>query len=458
MKNSRQPYLALLLLSFLTAALAFSAGCNRPTPADKGTGADKDADKKTPAGPLPPLVQMSFTHKIETPGEIRADEQTRIFAQITGYVKKVHKDIGDPVKPGDSLAELSVPDRDEELKQKKELVTQAKAELERAKKLHAAAEANVKLADAKVKEAIATRPKAAAELTRAESTYDRLKKNSGVIADEAIAETRLGFESAKALVAEVEARIQSAQAAHAESTAKRATAFAEIAAAAGRLRVAEAAERVMVETLKYATITAPYAGVVLKRSVDLGDLVQSSAAGNKGEPLFIVARMNPVRVHLDVPENDAVLIVDGKTRASVRVQALKGEGFQGSVTRSSWGLDLKGRILRAEIDLPNPDGRLRPGMYAYATITVVHPNVWAVPRSAVVWNDDGAYLFLEDAGKARRTAVVVGLRDDQYIEIVKKQKPGPDGGWQQLSRDDKVITMNVSKLTDGQAIEPGPSK
>jgi multidrug efflux pump subunit AcrA (membrane-fusion protein) len=307
---------------------------------------------------------------IEAPGEIQADAQTLMFAKITGYVSKLDNDIGDYVKADKVLAELSVPEYDEELLQKEALVLQAKAELDRAKKLHGAAEASVQFAEAKIKEAKAARPRAAAELERAESTYVRLKKSSTVIAEEAIAETKLGHEASKAAVVEVEAKIKSAEAWHIEAVAKRDTAFSEIAVAESRVRVAEAAAKNMKEIVKYAKLTAPYDGFVVKRNVDLGDLVQPSAGVSKREPLFVFARMDPVRIYVDVPENDAVLIKNG-TKATVRVQALGDEVFEGTVKRSSWSLDPKGRILRTQIDLPNPEGRLRPGMYAYATIIVV---------------------------------------------------------------------------------------
>jgi multidrug efflux pump subunit AcrA (membrane-fusion protein) len=78
-----------------------------------------------------------------------------------------------------------------------------------------------------------------------------------------------------------------------------------------------------------------------------------------------------------------VMLAEAAARPVVRVQALGGEEFRGQVKRSAWALDPKGRMLRTEIDLPNPGGRLRPGMYAYAAITVEHTGVLAVPAAAV---------------------------------------------------------------------------
>jgi RND family efflux transporter MFP subunit len=430
-------------MSLLTVLLVLPLGCNRDK-AVQGSGQQKDSAKLQETAPPPALVRMTFTRKIEAPGEIQADEQTLIFTKISGYVKKWNKDIGDRVATGEILAELSVPEFDEELLQKEALVVQAKAELDRARKLHRAAVANVQVAEARVKEALAALPRAQAELTRAESTYDRLKKNASVIAEEAIAETKLGFEAAKAAIGEVEAKIKSAEAWQVESIARRDTAFSDIAVAESRVRVAEATARNMQEILKYAKLPAPYDGVVVKRNVDLGDLIHSSAKGTKGEPVFILARLDPVRIYVDVPENDAVLIKDG-TKAAVRVQALGGEQFQGVVKRSSWALDPRGRILRTEIDLPNPEGRLRPGMYAYATISVVHENVWAVPASAIVTRDHQTYCNLVENGKAQLTPVVIGLRDGQFIEVIRKQGRGGEGTWRAFTGKEEIASATEGR-------------
>ena len=277
-------------------------------------------------------VRHTFTYKIEGPGEIQADEVTPMFAKISGYVQKINKDIGDVVKEGEIIAELSVPDMDAELLQKEALVGQAKAELERAAKLYDAASADLVYAEAKVKEAGAGRPRAAAELQRARSTYERLKKSASVLADEVLAETRLGFESAQAAVVEVEAKVNAAQAWQAGSAAKRLTAQADIGVAAARVRVAAAAARSMAELLKYAKLTAPYAGVITRRNADLGNFVQPNAGG-KSEPLFVMMRKDPVRIFVDVPENDAVLITDGTRKRARAGPQGRGVRRQGATLR-----------------------------------------------------------------------------------------------------------------------------
>src|SRR5262249_4125271 len=144
--------------------------------------------------------------------------------------------------------------------------------------------------------------------------------------------------------------------------------------------------------LNYAKITAPYAGVVIKRNVNTRDFFQPAAGGSKGEPLFVVARMDPVRIFVDVPETDAVWVTKGD-RARVRVRGLPGEEFEGQVTRSTWAVDPKARTLRTEIDVKNPGGRLRHDMFARAVLTVEHRDTWTLPATALLTQDEQTVCF-----------------------------------------------------------------
>jgi RND family efflux transporter MFP subunit len=426
--------------------LVLLVGCNRTSPTQRETD---ESPTGPPAVTLVKPAHKTLVRKIEQPGEIEAFERTPVFARVSGYVLSVNKDIGDRVKKDEVLAELTVPEMDEELNQKKALVAQAGAKVEQANKLYEAAEANLQSAGARVKEAESSRLRVNAERRRASSQYARLRASSSVVAGENVEEARLGAEAARAAVAEVEAKVKSAQATRAESNAQLARAKADIGVAEANLRVARAEERRVAALVDYAKLRAPFAGVVTWRKVDPGHLLQAGTSG-KGEPIFVVSRVDPVRIFVDVPENDAVLVADG-TPASVRVQALKGEEFKGKVRRSAWALDPKARTLRTEIDLPNPDGRLRPGMYAHATVTVVRQNVLTLPASAAVAQGEQAFCFLVRESKAVRTPVQIGLRDEHLVEVVKKRMPGKVGGWEDFTGQEEVV-VNPLGLTDGQAV------
>src|SRR5262249_2342968 len=146
-----------------------------------------------------------------------------------------------------------------------------------------------------------------------------------------------------------------------------------------------------------------------------GDL---TTPGTAGQPLFMVARDDVVRITVGVPEMYATEVNPGD-RALIRVQAIPGKEFEGKVTRASWTLDAKSRTLRTEIDLPNPNGRLRPGLYAYATIIVEeHAGALTVPTSALVRQDSQTYCAALVDGRAMRKPVTVGIDDGARTEIV----------------------------------------
>ncbi len=371
MTNTPRKILPLVLVSLASAL----AGCNRPA-------GQPPSEPAKPSGP--PAVTTAhptvrpMSHRIDQPGEIRAYEETPIHARISGYVGKVLKDYGDTVGDGEVLAELSVPEMREELKQKEALSAQSDAEVLQARKLLAAAEADIESAKAKITEAEAGRVRVNAELRRNVLQYERLKKSASVLSQEQLDELELNVEAAKAAVREVEAKVGSAKADVTSKEARRDKAHADIAFAQAQLQVAKANERYTTEMLKYAELRAPFAGIVTRRNIDRGHFLQ--AAPGKGDLAFVVARTDIMRVAFDVPEDDVPLIQDGMP-VVITVPALKGEEFIGPVKRSSWSLDAKGgRTLRAEVELKNPDGRLRPGMYILAAITVHRPKALTVPE------------------------------------------------------------------------------
>src|SRR5262249_43573660 len=249
--------------------------------------------------------------------------QTPIYAKIAGYVLKVHGDIGDRVRKDDLLAQLWVPEMVEELKRKESLIGQAQAAIEQARKILAAAEANIKSAQALVREARSARRQAQAEYERYQSQFSRFEQaaKKGVIESDALDESRFRRAAAQAALDVVEAKINSAEALEIESEAKRDKAQADVHVALALLKVAEADRDQMKATLDYANLSAPFDGVVTRRSVDTRHFVQPAAASS-GESLFVVAQMDPVRIFVDVPEADASLVSDGAL-AVVRVQALQ---------------------------------------------------------------------------------------------------------------------------------------
>ncbi len=226
---------------------------------------------------------------------------------------------------------------------------------------------------------------------------------------------------------------------HCKAEADRAAAEAHVAVAKADLAHANT-------MFSYTEIRAPYDGVVVARSVDTGHYVQPASSGSK--PVMTVARTDQVRVFVDVPEMEAGG-VDVGDPAALHVQALPGGDISAKVTRTSWSLDPANRSLRAEIDVPNEGSRLRPGMYAMATIELAHrENALTVPATAIVRDGNATYCYCVENDTAKRCSVQLGIRSGPDFEVI--------GG---LDEQQSVVLLHPETLIDGQPVAAGsPNK
>jgi RND family efflux transporter MFP subunit len=415
-------FLFCLGLSAGVAFVGLTSGCDRPS----GSPSDQTA---APAGAATAQVKVVKPEKkdvrrlIERPGfNIEAYEHTPLYAKIAGYVQKWNFDMGAHVRENDVLAEINIPELEVELEQKEAAIEQVTSEIQQAK---------------------AANQRAEAELKRAESQYVRLDKLSGVLDKDQRDEYLLGFEAAQAGVVKAKA---------------------DVNVAGAKLKVAKADRDHVKALLQYTKVRAPYDGVITRRIVHKGDFVQPAGNG-KGEALFIMEKVDPVRVFVYVQELETVWVRDGDT-AIVRPQSLQWQPFKGTVTRTSGSVDPENRTLRTEIDLPNADGKLVPGMYVKATIVAEHKKVWTLPATAVVTKGEQTFCLRVENGKAVRTLIQVGLRgnepDNELVEVLKKQtnpaKAGDEARWEDLSGEEMIVAGDPSSLTDGQAITVSAGK
>ncbi|MCO6455110.1 MAG: efflux RND transporter periplasmic adaptor subunit [Pirellulaceae bacterium] len=438
--NSLCPGLSALAAGALLLAVG---GCSHPSAAETGGPSASAAQNAVDRVRVGPPQRKTLILTTAQPGRVESFEETPMFPKVAGYVEHVLVDIGDRVDKGQVLVRLWVPELQDEQEQKEALVAQAEAEVQQAEAAVQAAEARINTARAGVSLAEAGIGRSEADYQRWKSEYERIKELAaqgsvtGKLADEALNQ----FQAAEASRTEARAHVDSASAEWNEEQANAAKSRADLAAAKARLRVAAANLKQAQTLLAYTEIKAPFDGMVTQRGVDTGHYVQP-ASGAMAQPLLVVASWDRVRVSVDVPELEAPLVETGDP-AVVRVQSLRQPELEAEVARTSWSLHSANRSLRAEIDLANEKGQLRPGMYAMVTIQLDERNdVLVLPITAIVQDGEGAHCCRVESGQVQFQPVELGLRSGNEVEILS----GLSGG-------EAVVLAQASSLRPGQPVE-----
>ncbi|MBI3464433.1 MAG: efflux RND transporter periplasmic adaptor subunit [Planctomycetes bacterium] len=440
---------ALYLLGFVGLVLSLASGCDRAAPVEAadGVATEKSAapvDRVVAGPPVRKTLQL-FTKQ---PGRIEAFEVTPIYAKLAGYVEEVKVDIGDLVQKGQTLVRIWVPEMHDEVAEKEARVGQAEADVQQAQAAVTAAEAAAATAEAYISQMRAGIVRATAEHQRWTAEHRRLQDlaSRGSVTERLVDETRNQLQAAEASRQEAEAAVVSAEAVLRQRRAEVLKSQSDVRAFQSRLRVAQAELARTKTLLAYAEIKAPFDGVITRRNVDTGHFVE--LGNGQREPLLVIARTDLVRIFVDVPETEAASVSSGNEGDAVKlqIQALGGQELEGRITRTSWSLDESNRSLRTEIDLPNPEGALRPGMYALATILLEErQNVITVPATAVVRNGREAHVCRVRAGKIEHVPVQPGLRSGADIEVLSGLDP-----------QDTVVLLRAETLSAGQSVEVLP--
>lgn len=343
------------------------------------------------------------------PGATAPFDLAQLYARATGYVAERRVDIGSRVKKGDLLLVIAAPDLNAQLAQAAAQLGQTKAGLVQA-------QANV------------VSSKSSVDLARATNSRTSTLAAQGW-------ETRQNADTTKAGVQSGAAGVDAAQAA--------------VTVAEANIAAQVAAVQRLQALVGYLEVTAPFDGVVTARSVDVGNLV--SADANGGTPLFTLQREDVLRVQVQVPQSGAVALRNG-LNATLQVQELPGQDFLGTVSRNAVALDPASRTVLVEVDLPNGDGRLRPGLYVTVTFMIPrdHPGV-VIPDEAVLFNGQGlrvavvgqdGVVHMQNVSIQRDLGTTVELRD------------GLQGG-------EQVALSPPVDLADGQKIKvqtPAPDE
>jgi RND family efflux transporter MFP subunit len=342
-------------------ALLLGVGCSRPPASER-------EDAAQPRSPIRVTVvtpeRRTVSRNLSLTATVEPYEQAALYAKVSGYIKSLSADIGDRVTKGQVLATLEVPEVQQQYVQASATLGERRAQLRKAE------------AEAKLAETISVRSKAL--------------RAKDAITQQEMEEASAQYETAEAGVEVARSEEQSAEA-----------------------RLSE-----LRDLVAYAQITAPFDGIVTRRFVDRGALMQAATSNNNITPVITVARIDLVRVFVDVPEPSAPYVHRG-VPATLEVGALPGQSFKGSVTRYADALDPATRTMRTEVDLANADAALRPGMYGNLAIALQdRADALSLPRSVVHRDDLGAFIYVLRDGRAVERRVGLGLESDQRVEIV----------------------------------------
>ncbi len=339
-------------------------------------------------------------------GEFKPFQDVEVHAKVAGYIRNINVDVGDHVKEGQVLAVLEVPELAAELsgadaavRRSEEEIRRAQSDVNRAQSAHAASH----------------------------SGYARLKQAS---------DARAG------LVAQQE--IDDAQAKDLEAEAQVSSAEAQLSAARQQLEMAQANQKQYNALANYSRITAPFAGVITARLADTGALIQGGTSASSGVgPVVRLAEVSKLRLVVPVPESAASQIHLGDP-VKAHIQALN-QDFEGKVSRFSDSLDRQTRTMETEIDFANKDGRLIPGMYAEATLSLAkNAQELCVPLEAVARNNNEAsVLIVNKNNEIEERKIKLGFEGEAYVQVLAGVAEG-----------DRVVIGGRSQFHPGQKVKP----
>jgi RND family efflux transporter MFP subunit len=330
---------------------------------------------------------VGATQRLSLPGQTAAWHSSTIYARVNGYVAKWFVDIGDPVHKGQVMALIETPDLDAQL-------AGARAQLQ-------AEQAQVLVR------------RAQAEFGK--STYERWRDSpKGVVSDQEREEKHSAYDSAEASLKSAEADVA--------------------------LDIARVNQYVSLSEFKQ--VLAPYDGVVSQRDIDIGNLVTAGSTSST-TPLYVVTQNDPMRVFVDVPQSAAADLMQGQTPVEVQVPGSEGRAYPGSVTRTSQSINQQARTLRVEVDIPNGQRTLVPGMYVKVGFGLQPKGLVQVPAAVLIFRSGGPQVARVDKnGHISFRNVTIARDDGNAVELGSGVEPGDE------------LALNVSsQITDGELVQ-----
>jgi len=400
----RKSYLILAGTVVAIALVAVCVGAADGCGHSGGSSASASADV-APRAAVVQVRRAPLSNTLSIAGEFLPYQEVELHAKVAGYIRNINVDIGDHVHKGQVLAVLEIPELTAQLqaaaageRHSQEEITHAQNEVSRAEADHAALQA----AAARLRQASEARP--------------------GLIAEQEL-------DDATAKDRSTEAQVEAAKSA--------------LSASRPQLEVSQADRQHYAALSEYSRITAPFDGVVTWRYADTGSLIQAGTSNVSSMPVVKLSQVNVLRLRIPVPESLAASVHDGEP-ADIRVKATD-KHFSGKIIRSTDSLDRSTRTMQVEVDVPNPDYKLTPGMYADVSLRVQNdPNALTLPLQAINRGADKTTVLLVDSqNHVEEREIHTGIEGSDRIQVLSG-----------LNEGDRVIVGNLGAYRPGQRVDP----
>jgi HlyD family secretion protein len=371
-------------------------------------------------------------------GSVTSIRDAKIGSKLSGRVAAVLVEEGQHVSAGTPLLRLDTSDWAAQEAQAEANVANARARL--AEVLAGARPEERQQSVNAVTQAQASLRSAQASLDLAQANVQRMRslQTQGAVSKQDLDTAETQARVAQAQVAQAQAAYDSARQSW---TLTRVGAREEdIQQSRAQLAQAQAALVAIQVQLRDATITAPFAGTITKRSVEPGEVV-SSGSGSSNTPLFVLSQIDDVYIELVVPAQHRGEL-GPEQEAQMTVDGLPGQTFQGRVQEIRPAAEVANRTFGVKVRVSNPKGILRPGMFARGAITVgVHHDVLQIPEGAVMTATTGPIVFVARDGRAIRRAVTLGEHHEGLVAVTSG-----------LTDGDAVVVQGQDALTDNQPV------
>lgn len=386
---------------------------------------------KLPTVPVVPVKSEMLSHKLGLPGELIAYRNVPIHAKVEGYIKEIYVDRGSFVKKGQVMISIFCPELNEKVKE-------AEAKLSSAESSYSQSQATSDATKSKLVEAKARSD--ADQLTL--SRLQQAAKTPGAVAQNEVDIQQKAFESDQARVESVKQEVTGAK--------------NLVMAESHNIQAARQVLNSVKDMTGYLTIRAPFDGVVTERNVHNGSIV-AIGSGRDAPPLVRVQEKDHLRLVVAVPE-DSVSGTKIGQHIEFSVPAFIGKKFYGTIARPGYALDSATRTMPVELDVPNQNGELEPGMFATVHWLVSRPyQTLFVPSTAVESDLKGTFVIRVKDNMSERVDVQKGLSMGDQIEISGKIHAG-DMIALKATDELKTGTQLIAKAADEEDLKRASKK